>query len=263
LNPVQLEQTALWIEAAFRKLGYGVRRQEYEAGGVKVRNIEATLKGKGGGAILVVGAHYDSVPGTPGANDNASGVAALLELARIFAGKPGNRTLRLVAFVNEEPPFFKTETMGSYRYAMEASGNKEKIAGMLSLETIGCYTEEKGSQHFPFPLGFFYPHRGDFLAFVGNFKSKAFLGRCVKGFRAATDLPAEGAAAPEVLPGIGWSDHWAFWKAGYPAFMVTDTAFYRYPHYHQPTDTPEKLDYDRMAKAVTGLEGMLDRLLNE
>jgi hypothetical protein len=263
----ELERTAASIGKRFRELGYEVRVQEFEApsesGPRRVRNIEAVLWGDPEECI-VVGAHYDSPPGSPGADDNASGVAILLELARLQARSPGKRTLRFVAFVNEEPPYFRTMHMGSHVYATDLKGVQGvRVVGMLSLECLGVFSDERGSQTFPFPMGFFYPHRGDFVSFVSNFASTGLMKRSVEAFRAATDLPAEGARAPEVLPGIGWSDHWAFWQAGFPAIMVTDTALFRNRHYHQSGDTPEKLDYGRMAKAVTGLKGVLDSLLND
>lgn len=263
----KLDQAAAFIEQRFRKLGYEVRIQKFdvpfEGMTRQVRNIEAILWGSSEECI-VVGAHYDSPLGSPGADDNASGVAGLLEMARALERNHGKRAVRFVAFVNEEPPYFRTAFMGSYVYAMDlAEVRRANVACMISLECLGLYSDERGSQTFPFPMGFFYSHRGDFLSFVSNFASSDVMKKGVMAFRAATDLPAEGARAPEVLPGIGWSDHWAFWEAGYPAFMVTDTALFRNRHYHQPGDTPEMLDYGRMAKSVTGMNAVLRSLLGE
>ena len=207
--------------------------------------------------IVIVGAHYDSVVGSPGANDNGSGVAATLELARLLKGTTFKRTLRLVWFVNEEPPFFPGADMGSRRYAARSRERGERIAAMFSLETIGFYSDAAGSQHYPPPLGMFYPNRGNFLAFVSNVGSRGLLRIAVGAFRRHAAFPSEGVAAPAAVPGVGWSDHASFWAEGYPALMVTDTAPYRYPHYHLGSDTPDKVDYARLARVVTGLRGMI------
>jgi Zn-dependent M28 family amino/carboxypeptidase len=208
-----------------------------------------------------VGAHYDSVVGSPGANDNASGVAGLLALARRFAGKPRGQTLRFVAFVNEEPPYFQTEEMGSLVYAKRCQARGDNISAMVSLETIGYFSDAPGSQKYPSAgLGFFYPSKGNFIGFVGNTRSRALLRSAVSAFKKERKLPCEGASLPAVIPGIGWSDQWSFWQCGYPAIMVTDTAPFRYPHYHSSTDTPDKLDYDRFALVVSGMEKVIAEL---
>jgi Zn-dependent M28 family amino/carboxypeptidase len=219
-----------------------------------VQNLEVELQGTTAPQeIIVLGAHYDSVAGTPGANDNASGVAALLEIARLLAGKSHTRTLRLVAFANEEPPFFLTDEMGSQVYAARSRQRGEQIKAMLALETIGYYTDQPGSQHYPFPYGWFYPDTGNFIGFVGNLSSWRLVRQALGAFRASTAFPSAGVAAPGWVMGVGWSDHGSFWKEGYPAIMITDTAFYRYRHYHAETDTPEKLDYPGLARVTRGL----------
>jgi Zn-dependent M28 family amino/carboxypeptidase len=256
-----LQKAAGYIEAQLRSFGYVSVRQTYAAAGERFDNIEAELKGnKDVERIVVIGAHYDTAGGLPGANDNASGVAATLELARHFVREPQARSIRWVFFVNEEPPYFQTPAMGSYVYAKRCHERKEKITAMLSLETIGYYSDAPGTQ--TYPIGFHpgYPDRGDFLGFVANFRSAPLLRRALNGFRAATSLPAAGAAVPAAIPGIGWSDHWSFWQFGYRALMLTDTAPYRYPYYHSAEDTPEKLDYDRLARAATGLVGTVREL---
>ena len=253
-RPDALEQAARYIEQSLRDAGHTPAAQIYVVGKQSVRNIDVDLPGTSKPhEILVVGAHYDSVPGCPAANDNASGVAALLEIARGLHGQQSARTIRLVAFVNEEPPFFQTEDMGSLVYARRCRQRNENVIGMLSLETIGYYSDEKGSQQYPFPLNLFYPGTGNFIAFVGNLRSKDFVHDCVRSFREHTSFPSEGAAPPELTSELGWSDHWSFWQTGYPALMVTDTAPFRYSHYHRPTDTPDKLDYDRTARVTSGL----------
>ena len=256
--PPELEASAQYIERAFGGLGYAVSAQRFPAGGQEVRNIEVELPGGARAAeIVVVGAHYDSVVGAVGANDNGSGVAAVLELARLFRDAKPERTLRFVAFVNEEPPFYHSDAMGSRRYTRRARERGENIVAMFSLETIGYYSGEPGSQRYPFPLGFFYPSTGNFIAFVSNLSSRALLHEALASFRRHAAFPSEGVAAPAVIPGVDWSDHWSFWQEGWPALMVTDTAPYRYPHYHTAQDTPDKVDYDRTARVVTGLHGML------
>src|SRR5438309_7547838 len=194
----------------------------------------------------------------PGANDNGSGVAALLALARSFSGKVGQQTLRFVAFVNEEPPFFQTTQMGSFVYARRSKQRGDKIASMISLETTGYFSDAPHSQKYPAPgLGIFYPTTANFIGFIGNFHSRALVRRAISIFRAQQKIPSEGATLPSFIPGVSWSDQWSFWQHGYPAIMVTDTALFRYRHYHEPTDTPDKLDYDRFALVVSGLENVI------
>ncbi len=200
--------------------------------------------------------------GCPGANDNSTGVSATLALARAFSGKKPSRTLRFVAFVNEEPPFFQTTQMGSMVYAKGCRARDEKVVAMLSLETIGYYSDEPDSQSYPFPLNFIYPSTGNFIAVVGNVKNGPLVRKLLGAFRRQAPFPSEGGALWGILPGVGWSDHWAFWREGFPAVMVTDTALYRYPAYHSRADTPEKIQYDRMARVVSGLQHVVAELAN-
>ena len=254
----ELEAAALYIEKTLAGLGYAVAAQRYTVQGKDARNIEVEVKGGARASeIVIVGAHYDSVNGAVGANDNGSGVAAVLELARLFRDAKPSRTLRFVAFVNEEPPFDKTADMGSRVYARRAMERGENVVAMFSLETIGWYSDEPGSQRYPFPLNLFYPTTGNFIAFVSNLGSRPLLHEVVASFRGHARFPSEAVAAPAFIPGIDWSDHWSFWQEGWPALMVTDTAPYRYPHYHTMQDTPDKVDYERLARVVTGLHGTL------
>lgn len=242
-----------WIEEGFRAAGLDVSRQWFDVGGTRFCNVEAVRRGEElATEVVVVGAHYDSVHGSPGANDNASGVAALMQLAGL-KDIGGRREVRFVAFTNEEPPFFQTDGMGSLVYARRCLERGERIAGMIALETIGFYSDEKGSQQYPPPLGMLYPDTANFIGFVGNGMSRDLVRSSVGEFRRTTKFPSEGACAPECIPGIGWSDHWAFWQCRYPALMITDTAPFRYPHYHRSSDTPDKLDYDRMTRVVLGI----------
>jgi Zn-dependent M28 family amino/carboxypeptidase len=187
-------------------------------------------------------------------------VAAVLDLAQRLSGRPPPRTIRFVAFVNEEPPFFQTRDMGSAVYATAARARGDRIVAMLSLETMGYYSDEKGSQQYPAPMAAVYPDTGDFIGFVANVGSARLLLKARRAFRRRTSFPLQSAAVPASLPGVGWSDHWAFWQAGYPAMMVTDTAPFRYPWYHTPDDTPDKIDYDKLALVVDGLEAVIESL---
>jgi Zn-dependent M28 family amino/carboxypeptidase len=259
-HPTELEAAARYIEAAFGDMACDVRRQEYTANRRQVRNIEVELPGTGSPpAIVVIGAHYDTVD-TPGANDNGSGVAALLEIARSLHGRRFPRTVRFVAFVHEEPPHFMTNQMGSFVYAARCRERNENIAAMVALETIGFYSDEPGSQRYPPIFNRLYPDAGNFIAFVGNTASRTLLRRAIGSFRSHTSFPSEGVAAPGHLQGIGWSDHWSFWQHGYPGIMVTDTAPFRYPHYHTSQDTADKLDYSRLARVTAGLARMVAEL---
>ncbi len=256
-HPEALERAALHIEAALAGIGYPVRRQAFDADGRKVRNLEVVIEPATADApTLVVGAHYDSCLDAPGANDNATGTAAVIELARSLANLRGKSALRirLVLFVNEEPPYFQTEHMGSLVYARALKSGGEKILGMFSLETLGFYSDRPGSQHYPTPLDMLYPNKGDFVAFVGSVSSRSFVRRTIGAFRQMAPFPSQGGTAPAFIQGIDWSDHWAFGEVGIPALMVTDTATFRYPHYHSRADTPDKVDHERLARVVTGLD---------
>lgn len=257
----KLTAAADFIAQSFAQAGLTPRRDGYDVSGKLCENIEAEIRGSSP-EIVVIGAHYDSVFGSPGANDNGSGAAALLALARRFAaGSPPQQTMRFVAFTNEEPNHFKTRLMGSWIYASRCKARGDKIAGMISLETIGYFSNAPDSQKFPmFGLKLFYPSAGNFITFVSNVSSRALLRRALGTFRKHATLPSEGAALPASVPGVGWSDHWAFWQHGYPAIMITDTAPFRYPHYHARSDTPEKLDYDAMARLVSAMEEVISDL---
>jgi hypothetical protein len=259
-----LLRAADYIGAIMAESGYEVRRQAYEVRGQMAENLEAELPGtERRNEIVVIGAHYDSVRGSPGANDNATGVAAMLALARAFAKTQPLRTLRFLAFVNEEPPFFQTRHMGSRVYAKRSRQREETIILMISLETIGYYVDEPGSQSYPFPLSLIYPSTGNFIGFVSNVHNRSLVRRFIGAFRQHTQFPSEGAALWGWIPGVGWSDHWAFWKEGYPAIMVTDTALFRYPAYHTAGDTPEKLQYEHMARVVLGLQQFIAAIAND
>lgn len=258
LHPERLERAALYIETSFHDAGYLVRRQPYQADGRAYRNILAERPGEG--PLVLVGAHYDTAPGTPGADDNASGVAVLLELAHLARDLPQGRPLRFAAFSTEEPPFFRTHGMGSWVHAQEAKGAGDEIEAMLCLEMLGYYDDRRGSQGYPLFLGFFYPPEGDFIAVVANLASRALMKTVASTLRDSGGIRVKTGALPSLIPGVDFSDHRNFWKAGYKAVMLTDTAFYRNPRYHAPDDTPESLDYARMEALTRGLLLVVDRL---
>jgi len=256
-----------FIEESFVETGYKVSRQGFEVSqygleGRECYNLEVEIKGsEKPDDIVVIGAHYDSLEGTPGANDNGSGVAALLALVRAFVDKKPVRTLRFVAFTNEEPPYFQSDDMGSFVYARRCRERNENVVAMLSLETIGYYTDEERSQNFPIGLmDFVFSTTGNFISFVGNIKSRKLLRDVTGFFRQYAKFPSEAACLPEQIAGVAWSDQWSFWRNGYSGIMVTDTAPFRYPYYHTDEDTPEKINYDRFAYLVDMLERVVVRL---
>lgn len=257
-HPEALKAAEQYICGQWQAQGYEVTPQIYATHGLACANLEITRRGNNPrGGIILIGAHYDSVYGSPGANDNGSGVAALLELSRAFAALEPHTTLRFVAFVNEEPPFFYWNNMGSMVYAQHAKQRGDKLRCMISLETIGYYRDTPGSQNYPPLLKRFYPDRGNFIAFVSNLRSRRIMLDGVAAFRAGSDFPVEHIATLACVPGVAWSDHLSFWRNGYPAFMITDTAPFRYPYYHSAEDTPEKLNYTAFAQVTDGLLAML------
>lgn len=252
-----------YLTTALTGMGYTVRRQPYFAGGVECANLDVERPGADRRAeIIVIGAHYDSVSGCPGANDNGTGVAATLALARRLAGSAPSRTLRFAFFANEEPPYFWTDQMGSLVYANACKARRENIVAMLTPETMGCYFDEPGTQRYPIPVQRWYGTTGNFIAFVGMHESARLIRRTVGVFRRHAEFPSLGAGLPSVVPMVGASDHWSFWRNGYPAVMITDTAPFRYSHYHKRTDTPDKVDYERTARVVEGLAHVVDDLAN-
>jgi hypothetical protein len=256
----QLNAAADFIENSFSRAGLHPRRDSYELRGQACHNIEAEISGTRR-EIVLIGAHYDSVFSSPGANDNGSGVAAMLALARRFAGRKTERTLRFVAFVNEEPPYFLSGEMGSLVYARRCKERGDKISAMISLETIGYFSDAPNSQVYPSrALGAFYPKVGNFIGFVSNVHSRTLLRRVIALFREHAKIPSEGAALPWFIPGVSWSDQWSFWRNGYLGIMVTDTAPFRYPYYHSANDTPDKLDYDRFTLVVSGMQKVIEGL---
>ncbi|MEJ2226815.1 MAG: M28 family peptidase [Alphaproteobacteria bacterium] len=260
-----LEAAARYLDQTLTAEGYHVVSQSFEVDGKVVRNLEITIEPPESNAktkTVVIGAHYDSVFDVPGANDNGSSVAAILELGRLLKDMRPTRTrLRLVLFVNEEPPYFKTENMGSFRYAQMLAGRNEPVSAMIALDTIGYFSDKPGSQQYPPPFDKVFPDQGNFIAFVGMPGSRSLVRDVVASFRRHTDFPSIGGIAPGFVPGIDWSDHWSFVQHGFPAMLITDTAVFRYPHYHELTDTPDKVNYERLARVTKGIERILRDLV--
>ncbi|MCB9925150.1 MAG: M28 family peptidase [Planctomycetaceae bacterium] len=260
--PQELAQAREYIESQFAEADFTVARQEYDVDGVNCANLEVEIVGASKPQeIVVIGAHYDSVAGCPAANDNASGIAAVLSLARTFSKTRPDRTLRFVAFVNEEEPYAHTGRMGSWVYARRCRERREEVVAMLSLETIGYYCDAPGSQKYPPLLHWIYPSAGNFIAFIGNTRYSQIVRQVTGTFRRSESFPSEGGALPEAMSDIGRSDHWPFWQEGYPALMVTDTAPFRYKHYHTPDDTVDKIDFEKMARVVRGLRSVVEGLV--
>lgn len=256
----KLNEAAEYITGTFSSFGYEVKFQEYEAKGKTAKNIIVSKIGKKHPEeIIVIGAHYDSYS-NPGADDNASAVAGLLELAEFIFDKDADRTIKFIAFTNEEPPFFKTEKMGSFVYARDARTRGENIKAALILESIGYYTDRPFSQRYFPVMRFFHPNRGNYIGIVGNPPSGDLARRIVSLFKEGSRFPVELFVLPSFVPGIDFSDNWSFWKEGYPAVMITDTAFYRNPHYHRKSDTYRTLNYENTAEVVKGIAAVLVEL---
>jgi hypothetical protein len=258
-----LNKAASYIVSRFQELGYEVETMSYPVNHQRFKNIIAQKSGNDhSNEVLIIGAHYDSCF-NPGADDNASGVAALLELARLLKDEKYKTRIKFVAFVNEEPPFFRTEAMGSRVYVSKVKEEGEKIIGAIILEMIGYYSKQANSQRYLPLLGPFYPNKADFIAVVGNFPSRELVSKLVSGFKESSDFPIESLIAPNFIPGLNFSDHASFWEEGFPAMMITDTAYMRNPHYHQASDLPETLNYEKMSLLVHGLQGAILQLDKE
>ena len=252
-NLASVRTTLAYLDSELRGQGFEPRRQEVVS---PAENLIVTIGARSTDApVLIIGAHYDTAGASPGADDNASGVAALLELAaglKEFEGRM-DLTVELVFFANEEPPHFKTKAMGSFVHSASIDP-AQRVVGMISLESLGYYSDEPGSQNYPFPLSLRYPDTGNFVAFVGDTSSRSFLREIIGEFRKVAKIPSAGGTAPSIVQGIDWSDHWAYSHVGIPAFMVTDTAVFRNPNYHRKSDTHDTLDYRRLALVVEALE---------
>ena len=258
----KIRQAEQYIRTFLEKQEIPFELQGYDYEGNRYNNIVVTLEGgTRREETIVIGAHYDTTFGTPGADDNASAVAVLLELCRALKDYRPERTLRLIFFVLEEPPAFMTPAMGSYVYATQARDRGENVVGMISLEMVGYFNDAEGSQAFPVPgMHWLFPDRGNFVGVVGNVASRDLTLAVAESMKAGSELPIEHLVALPFVPGIGLSDHGSFWKMGFRAVMVTDTAFYRNPNYHGKNDTIGTLRFDKMSQLVRGLVHVVEYL---
>ena len=250
-----------WIRQRWQSQGYPVKTQSFYFEGREYSNLEIEIRGRTSASeIIIVSAQYDTLPNSPGANNNGSGVAVLLALSDLLRNDTPDRTLRLVNFVNEEDPFFDTEMMGSHQYAKRSASLREDIRVMLSLDSLGIYRDEPGSQKLPIPFSLFYPSRGNFLAFIGDIGSRQSIVEATRGFKKGSSFPIEAGVVPKWVKGAGWSDHLSFWKFGYPGIMVTDTGGFRSSSHTTREDTLEKLNFEAMSRIVLGMYGSIQEL---
>lgn len=255
-----LEEASESIQRALRRSGYSPVEQPFQASGVTLHNLSVEIPGARSSEIVILGAHYDSPPRSPGADDNASGCAALLEIADRLSKRAFDRTVRFVFFAGGEGLLAGTESMGSRVTAKASREARERIVAVLSLDALGIYSDESRSQSRPFPLGACYPDRGDFLAFVGDIGSRALMRQCVADFRGAVQMPSEGACLPGWIPGLSSGDQASYWTEGFKAVLVTDTGALRSDNYHKMGDTYDRLNYGRLARVVIGVAHVAETL---
>jgi Zn-dependent M28 family amino/carboxypeptidase len=250
----QLRQCEEWVKKRWESQGYTVKKHSFSIKEKEYSNLEIEIKGRTlPSEIIIISAQYDTLPDSPGANNNGSGIAILFQLSQLLRKHIPDRTLRLLNFVNEEDPFFETEMMGSFQYAKRCRQRGEDIRVMVSLDALGVYKDEPGSQSLPFPFFIFYPDRGNFLAFIGNLQSRKYVKEVTKGFKKGSSFQIQAGVAPEWAKGGAWSDHSSFWKFGYPGIMVTDTGGFRSPYHTTKEDTMEKLNFEAMSRIVIGM----------
>ena len=257
LFPEAYAAATAYVEGQLEGLGYDVTRERVGM----ADNVAAELPG--GPGIVLLGAHYDSCGDAPGADDNASGVAAMLEVARLLAGRRLAHTVRFVAWANEEPPFFQRDGMGSRAAAAHTRARGDDLVAVLALDSVGYYDDAPGSQQWPMGLGALFPNRADFINVVSRTSSGAQVVRVASALRRHSSVPVAAGAVPAFVTGVDWSDHWSYWQEGYDAVMITDMPPFRNPNYHERTDTPDTLDYDRLARLTVGLAGAIEELAGE
>lgn len=252
-HPENLNRCAQYIADEMKAAGASVETQDFSVRGKTYRNVIGRF-GADKSKRMIIGAHYDSCADTPGADDNASGVAGLLELARLIGKEQPDCGVELVAYTLEEPPFFGGPEMGSAIHAASVASEKDRIIGVIVLEMIGYFSDEPGSQAYPLPfMKAHYPDKGDFITVVSRWSEGGLISEVKAGMKGTTDLPVYSFRGPASLQGIDFSDHRNYWPHDIPAVMVTNTAFYRNRNYHTPHDTADRLDYDRMGKVVVGV----------
>jgi hypothetical protein len=249
-----LSQCEKWIRERWESMGYKVQEQVFEVEGKRVANLEVEIPGlKAPSEIVIVSAQYDTLPGSPGANNDASGVAILLQLSEMFREYRPDRTLRLINFTTEEPPYFGTELMGSLRYAKRCRQLSEDVRVVLSLDALGFFRDSPDTQKLPFPFSYFYPDRANFLAFIGDLRTRPYMIVTTRGFKKGSAFPIAAGSAPRWVKGAGWSDHSSFWRYGYRGMQVTDTGAFRSPWHTNEGDTVDKLDFRALARITMGL----------
>lgn len=260
-HPAALAAAESWIRERWRSQGYRVRSQTLVVDGVETANLEVEIPGRRSASeIVLVSAQYDTWPDSPGANNNGSGTAVLLQLGELLRDAGPDRTVRLVAFTVQEPPY---NELGSQLYAARSRRRGEDIRVMLSMDAIGLYRHESGSQRLPFPFSHLYPDRGDFLAFIGDLGTRARVVEATRGFKKGSAFPIEAGAVPRWVEGAAWSDHESFWNVGYPAIQITDTGAFRSPSHTTPEDTMEKIDFRALARVTLGMYGAVRELASE
>jgi hypothetical protein len=253
-----LQRAGEWIRGRWEAMGFRVGEQTLVVAGRQVSNLEIEIPGRTAPSqIVIVSAQHDTLVGSPGANNNASGEAVLLKLSELLRGHQADRTIRLVSFTTEEDPWFGTKDMGSYHYARRCRERGEDVRVMMSLDAIGYYLHEPGTQRLPFPFSALYPDRGDFLAFIGNIPSRAMVTAATRGFHKGSAFPIQAGLSPEWVKGASWSDHSSFWRFGYRAIQITDTGGFRSPFHTNAGDTMEKIDYRALARITFGMYGSI------
>jgi hypothetical protein len=253
----QLRKCEAWIIEKWESQGYTVRLQDVSVGGQQFHNIEIEFSGTVfPSEIVVISAQYDTEPESPGANNNGSGMAVLFQLSDLFKNYHLEKTLRLIAFVNEQQPFAGTDMMGSHLYARRSFELKEDIKVMMSMDALGIYKDSPGTQRLPFPFSLFYPDCGNFLAFIGNLPSRSWVKKVTAGFKKGSSFPIEAGVAPEWVEGVTWSDHRSFYKLGYPGMQITDTGAFRAVSHGTREDTIEKINFDALSRIVVGMYGV-------
>ena len=262
-HPDNLEKVADYLQNEFAQTSARIERQTYQVNNFDYHNVIASF-GPEKGERIIVGAHYDTAGALPGADDNASGVAALIELAHLLNKTTLPRRVDLVAYTLEEPPYFRSEYMGSAKHVKMLLKQNVQVRMMMALEMIGYFSDEPGSQYYPLPfMSWYYPTKGNYIAVVGKFFKGSDVRQIKQTMQGASDLPVYSINAPGLLPGVDLSDHYNFWKSGYNAVMITDTAFYRNREYHSPFDTEDRLDYTRMGKVVQGVYAAILQLTED